>query len=54
MKNYIKEAVTLDLFIRYHNGNLVTAFSKINNNNNIDIEEYNESDIYKSKEVIRN
>ena len=46
MKKYIKEAVNLDLFIGYHNGNLVSSFSKIDNNN-IDIEEYNDTDIYK-------
>ena len=45
MKNYIKEAVSLDLFITYHNGNLVSSFNKIDNNN-IDIESYAETEIY--------
>ena len=46
MKKYIIEAIDLDSFLTYQNGNLISIFSKIKNEE-ISIEDYSETKLYK-------
>jgi len=49
LKTIIKKAITIDHFVRYNNSNLVSIFKpKKINREDIDIESYSESKLYKS------
>ena len=50
MKNIISEKVTLDIFMKCHNGNLVKIFSK-ETNEEIDIDSHRDSVIYNSLDL---
>ena len=50
MKEYIRNVVTLDVFMESHNGNLVKIFSK-ESSEEINLEEYRDSQIYKNLDL---
>ena len=48
MKEFIRDAIDLDLFVKYNNGNLVKKFSKKKNNDElIEIDKYRLTETYK-------
>ena len=50
MKEYIRNVVTLDIFMESHNGNLVKIFSK-ESSEEINLEEYRDSQIYNNLDL---
>lgn len=48
MRREFVKAIDIDMFIRYHNGNLVSAFKPKKLTKTVDISEHEESDFYKT------